>query len=276
GGEPEGALPAAVAVELVHNASLIHDDIMDGDTTRRHLPTVWARHGVPNAILAGDALFALAFEALTAQRDREDPEAESRVSAAVDHLARTLRHLMAGQSHDMRFQGQSSPSLSACLEMIEGKTGVLLGCACRLGALSAAAPDSWVDGFERFGVHLGVAFQLIDDMLGIWGDPVVTGKPVGSDLRSRKKSAPIVAALVGGGPASARLAELYHSPDPFTEPELTLAAELVEEAGGRSWARGEAARRVEESWNCLAGVDMPDHARQDLQDLTNALLNRKH
>ncbi|MEU8266525.1 polyprenyl synthetase family protein [Sphaerisporangium sp. NPDC049002] len=267
GGRLQDAVAGAAAVELVHNASLIHDDIMDGDHERRHLPTVWARFGVPMAILAGDALFSLAFEALASP---ERPESR----AASHHLARTLRDLMAGQSHDLGFERRQKPSIAACLDMIEGKTGALLGCACRLGALSASAPPAWEDGFERFGTHLGVAFQLVDDLLGIWGDPQVTGKPVGSDLQARKKSAPIVAALTGDSGASRRLAELYGSPEPFHTDELVLAAELIDQAGGRAWARTEARRRIDAAWACVDDIDMPGDARLDLEELTALLVDR--
>ncbi|WP_344951975.1 polyprenyl synthetase family protein [Sphaerisporangium flaviroseum] len=268
GGDPVDAVSGAVAVELVHNASLIHDDIMDGDLERRHRRTVWARYGTPMAILAGDALFTLAFEAVSAL---ERPESRT----ACHHLALTLRELMAGQSRDLGFERRGVPSITACLTMIEGKTGSLLGCACRLGTLVAATPPSWGDRFERFGLHLGVAFQLVDDLLGIWGDPRVTGKPVGADLQARKKSAPIVAALTAESPASRRLAELYATPGPFEADELALVAELVDQAGGRAWAREEARRRIETAWDCLVGIDVADDARMGLEELAALLIDRE-
>ncbi|MCG5217682.1 polyprenyl synthetase family protein [Streptosporangium sp. KLBMP 9127] len=268
GGSLTDAVAGTVAVELIHNASLIHDDVMDGDTERRHQATVWARYGVPMAVLAGDALFGLAFEVLSTP---ERPES----MAASHHLARTLRHLTAGQCDDLRFERLGVRPITACLRMIEGKTGALLGCACRLGTLSAAVPTAWSDGFERFGVHLGVAFQLVDDLLGLWGDPLVTGKPVGSDLQARKKSAPVVAALTAGCAASRRLADLYETSGPLEMDELHLAASLVEEAGGRSWARTEAQRRIDTAWECVAGVDIADEARHDLEELTTLLLDRE-
>ncbi|MFC7385363.1 polyprenyl synthetase family protein [Sphaerisporangium rhizosphaerae] len=265
GGELVDAVPAAVAVELVHNASLVHDDIMDGDRERRHRPTVWARYGIPMAILAGDAMFALAFEALGTPERRP----------ADHHLARTLRELMAGQSRDLRFERLGAPSIGECIDMIEGKTGALLGSACRLGALYGSAPTPVAEAFGRFGLDLGVAFQLLDDLLGIWGDPKATGKPVGSDLQARKKSAPVVAALTAGRAASRRLAELYQTSGPFETGQLVLAAELIDAAGGRAWAREEARRRIDAAWQHLAAVDIPGEARNDLEELTTFLIDRE-
>ncbi|GII77558.1 (2E,6E)-farnesyl diphosphate synthase [Sphaerisporangium rufum] len=268
GGDPAAAVPAAVAVEFTHNASLIHDDIMDGDRERRHRPTVWARYGVPMAVLAGDTLFGLAFEVLTAPDAGLPPD-------ACRHLARTLRHLMAGQCHDLRFAETETPPIDACLAMMEGKTGALLGCACRLGALSADAPAGWDERFHEFGTHLGVAFQLVDDLLGIWGDPLLTGKPVGADLRARKRSAPVVAALSAPGAASGRLARLYAAPGPLDGGALELAAALVEEAGGRAFAAAEARRRIDMAWERLVSLDIPADARAELEQLTAQLADRR-
>ncbi|MGA4880127.1 polyprenyl synthetase family protein [Streptomyces lydicamycinicus] len=124
-----------------------------------------------------------------------------------------------------------------------GKTPSLLAAACALGALAARAQAERVDALRQFGRHLGLAFQLVDDLLGIWGDTAVTGKPVGSDLRSRKKSLPVVAALAGGTSAGDRLAALYHRAEPLGDGEIRTAARLIEEAGGRRWAQEEAERQ---------------------------------
>ncbi|MER5303801.1 polyprenyl synthetase family protein [Streptomyces lasiicapitis] len=287
GGEAADALPAGAAIELLHNASLIHDDIMDGDRVRRHRPTTWVRFGVPRAILAGDALIALGFETLA---DRRHPA----TAASIADLARTLRRLAIGQGDDLRFEREREVGVEECLAMLGGKTGALLGCACRLGAAHGAAhgaeyaakygadygaeygavPMAWLDRFEAFGDHLGVAFQLIDDVLGIWGDPAVTGKPVGSDLRARKKSAPVVAALKAGTAASARLDRLYATPGDLTDHQVAVLTGLVEEAGGRTWTLAEADRRIAAAWELLDPLDLDPVARQGLVDLTTALTAR--
>jgi geranylgeranyl diphosphate synthase type I len=265
-GRSADVVPAAAAIELLHNASLIHDDIMDGDRERRHRPTVWARYGVPAAILAGDALIALAFEVLTSHRHPASAEA-----TAV--LSRSLRQLARGQDSDLRFTTLATVDPAECLTMIAGKAGALVGCACRLGVAYSPGPPDLVDRFERFGVHLGVALQLVDDVLGIWGDSAVTGKPAGSDLLARKKTAPVVAALAAGTAASARLAGLYARPDPV---DVSLLAELVEAAGGRTWALAEADRQVSAAWDLLDGLGLDPVARSGLVSLTGALMNRDY
>jgi geranylgeranyl diphosphate synthase, type I len=265
GGRPADVVPAGAAIELLHNGSLIHDDIMDGDRERRHRPTVWARFGVPAAILAGDALIALGFEVLASHRHPATAH-----STAV--LARTLRLMARGQDSDLRFERQSTVDLNECLAMMAGKTGTLLGCACRLGAAYSAGPADWADRFERFGVHLGVAFQLLDDMLGIWGDPAVTGKAIGSDLRARKKSAPVAATLAAGSP---HFAARYASPDPLTDDDVALLTELIEQAGGREWTMAEAHRQVTAAWDLLDGLDLDGPARSSLATLTSTLMSRR-
>jgi geranylgeranyl diphosphate synthase type I len=268
GGRPEDALPACAAIELLHNASLIHDDIMDGDEERRHRPTVWAKFGEPMAILAGDALIALGFEAIAGY---QHPAAAR--STAV--LAATLRKLAVGQELDLRFESEATVSVDECLAMMGGKTGVLLGCSCRLGAAYASAPAEWSVRFERFGYHLGIAFQLVDDLLGIWGDPRVTGKPVGSDLHARKKSAPVVAALTTTTTEARRIAERYTNPRPLTGDEVTELADVIDEAGGRAWTRAEADRQVSLAWDLVDGLDLDQSARSHLASLTTALMERE-
>ncbi|HZB32426.1 MAG TPA: polyprenyl synthetase family protein [Streptosporangiaceae bacterium] len=265
GGSAADALGGALAVEFVHNASLIHDDIMDGDPERRGRPAVWRRFGVPMAILAGDALLGLAFEALA----RWDRAGET----AIHDLARTVRRLCDGQSSDLCHDVLSGRSMSDYLRMIEGKTGVLLGLACRLGAMASAGPPAWLDKFEQFGVHLGVAFQLVDDTLGIWGDPALTGKPHGSDLRGRKKSAPVLAALAANNIHSRRLAELLARG--VGDDDLGYCAELIASAGGRRWVRLETRRRVEAAWDSLARVDMDPMVRDELVKLVDFLVTRE-
>jgi geranylgeranyl diphosphate synthase type I len=268
GGSALDALPAATAVELIHNASLIHDDIMDGDESRRHRPTVWKQYGVAQAILAGDALIGLAFESLTT-----DAPAAHAGAAAAD-LARAVRSLAIGQNADLRYEGSTSTTTTECLALITGKTGALLGVAGRLGARLGGARPDWLDPFAAFGTNLGVAFQLVDDLLGIWGDPAMTGKPVGSDLRARKNSAPVTAALDAGGAAADRLAELYRSPAPMTDADVAEARALVEHAGGRAWTVGECRRHVVLAWEALDGVPLDPAARDGLHDLADYVVAR--
>ncbi|MEV6729155.1 MULTISPECIES: family 2 encapsulin nanocompartment cargo protein polyprenyl transferase [unclassified Streptomyces] len=231
----EGAVRAAVAVELAHNFTLLHDDVIDKDTKRRGRPTAWTVFGVPDAIITGDAMMALALRLLA-----EDPHPASVQASA--RLAACVIELCAGQQADCAFEQRPYVSLDECLTMATAKTGALLGCACALGALYAGAGPDEVDAMDAFGREAGLAFQLIDDLIGIWGDPGHTGKPAGADLIARKKSLPVVAALTSGTAAGEELAALYAGP--MAEDDVRKAADAVDRAGGRDWAQAHAADRM--------------------------------
>ena len=262
GAEAERALDAAVAVELVHNFSLLHDDVMDGDTLRRHRPTVWAVFGKPVAILVGDALLVQAFAMLA-------PAAGS-----IGVLAGALQELVQGQAQDLAFEGRTDVSLAECIEMAGGKTAALLRCAAELGASHGGGSPASVRALARCAWHLGMAFQLRDDLLGIWGDPRVTGKPNLADLRVGKKSLPVVAALASGGSATRRLAELYLRPEPLSGAELLAAADLVDQAGGRAWAKAEARRQIDAALVSLAAAEPSPKAAAKLAALAQAVIQR--
>ncbi|MFH9587336.1 family 2 encapsulin nanocompartment cargo protein polyprenyl transferase [Streptomyces luteogriseus] len=252
-GGPEaraGAARAAAAVELVHNFTLLHDDVMDRDATRRHRPTAWTVFGDADAILAGDTLQALALRLLA-----QDPHPASPAAAA--RLADCVIELCAGQHADTALErcAPAEVTLDGVLAMAEAKTGALLGSACAIGGLYAGASDGEVEALDAFGREAGLAFQLIDDVIGIWGDPSRTGKPVGADLAARKKSLPVVAAFASGTPAAAELAGLYARPS--DEGDLDHIALTVERAGGRDWAQGEAADRMARAMQQLARA-VPD------------------
>ncbi|WP_030207383.1 family 2 encapsulin nanocompartment cargo protein polyprenyl transferase [Streptomyces bikiniensis] len=253
GAEEAGAVKAAVAVELAHNFTLLHDDIVDGDPTRRHRPTAWTVFGIPDALIAGDAMSALALRLLA-----EDPHPAS--AAASARLAACVIELCAGQQTDCAFEqrGPREISLDECTAMAVAKTGALLGCACALGALYAGADEEEVAAMDAFGREAGLAFQLIDDLIGIWGDPERTGKPAGADLTAHKKSLPVVAALTSGTPAGEELAELYSRPL-HDVAEVRAAADAVERAGGRDWAQVQAAEHMGRAVEHLARA-VPDLA----------------
>jgi geranylgeranyl diphosphate synthase type I len=274
----QAAVDAAVAVELVHDFSLLHDDVMDGDLTRRHRAAAWAVFGVGRAILAGDALLALAMDVLTGDQGRDgglDAGACARAGSARV-LSGTLLELCRGQSADLAFENRGDVTLTECLAMAERKTGALLGAACQLGALAGGADHRAAELYRTFGRHIGVAFQLVDDVLGIWGDPAVTGKPAGNDLAARKKSLPVVAALTSGGQAACHLARLYQREDAFDEAAVAHAAELVEMAGGRVWALAEAERRIQAAREALAGARPEPNAEADLHVLADLITRRNH
>ena len=261
GADPVTALPAAVAVELTHDFSLLHDDIMDRDTLRRGRPSAWCVFGTGPVILAGDMLLALAY----------DMVADGALSQV---LASAVLALACGQSDDLVFTRDPGITLERCEAMAAAKTGALLGAACELGARSAGADGATSRLLRQFGQEVGSAYQLADDLLGIYGDPQVTGKPVGADLAARKMSLPVVAALQSGTRAGADLAGLYFADQPMDVDSVTRAAMLVELAGGRDWARAELAARTEAAITSVTTADLDPAGIADLCTLADHLTLR--
>ncbi len=268
GGASADGIPSAVAVELIHNFSLLHDDVMDRDLERRHRPTGWAAFGEGQAILAGNAMLTAAVEVLV-----RDGEAGAR---ALPCLLESTQWLISGQSDDLLFESSDAVTLDDVLRMEAGKTGALLSCAACIGALSVQAPASVVDALAGYGLDLGMAFQLVDDILGITGDPAVTGKSASSDVRTGKRSAPVVAALTGGTEASRRLAALLVDGPPTTDEDVALAAKLIEEAGGIEWAANEADTRLVSALQRLEGLPIPPRPAAELAQLGRYVVNRDH
>jgi geranylgeranyl diphosphate synthase type I len=190
-------------------------------------------------------------------------------------LSAAVQRLIAGQGADLAFEDRAEVSLSECLTMAGDKTAALMACACSIGAIQIGAPPELAMGLAGFGAHAGLAFQLTDDLLGIWGAPEVTGKPVQSDLRARKKSLPVVAALAAETAASAKLAELLRREDPLSEADLEFAAGLVEEAGGRSWTQAEAATQLAAAHRCLTETPMPDEVRAEFAGIAEFITARQ-
>jgi geranylgeranyl diphosphate synthase type I len=256
---------AAVVVELVHNFSLLHDDVMDQDVTRRHRPTAWTVFGVSQAILTGDALLTAAFDVLA---DSENGPAGARM------LSRALMRLVDGQGADVAFERRADVGLAECVTMAGNKTAALLGCACALGALTGGGSDEQIDELRQFGEHLGLAFQLVDDLLGIWGDPAVTGKPVYSDLAGRKKSLPVVAALGSGSPVARDLAALYHADVLPSDVDLVRVAELVRAAGGQEWAKARSDDEIALALRHLRAARPSPRAAAELRTLATLIIRR--
>ncbi|MEU6859673.1 polyprenyl synthetase family protein [Glycomyces sp. NPDC046736] len=266
-GDWRQAVPAAVAVEMIHNFSLIHDDIIDRDGVRRHRPTAWKVYGVNDAILVGDALHALAFE-VVAEAGGE------KATLGTGLLAQTVRALIEGQLADTRFEDRERVDLAECEAMSEAKTASLMGCATALGALFGGGSREQVDALQGFGFRLGLAFQHVDDLLGIWGDPAVTGKAVYSDLRNRKKSLPVTAALGSGHRDADELARLYRAETQLDETALRRAADLVEACGGRIASQQAAAALTEAAANRLAAEPFHDEAVAELTALAASTVGR--
>ncbi|MBW1601990.1 polyprenyl synthetase family protein [Streptomyces sp. JJ66] len=276
GAGPKTGIPGAVAVELVHNFSLLHDDLMDGDEQRRHRDTVWKVHGPAQAVLAGDALFALAGEILLELGTAD-------AARATRRLTRATRALIDGQAQDISYEHRERVTVEECLEMEGNKTGALLACSASIGAVLAGADDPTADALGAYGHHLGLAFQAVDDLLGIWGDPQATGKQTWSDLRKRKKSLPVVAALGGGGAAARQLGELLTADakkpqaevDDFDEAQFATRAALIEEAGGRDWTAAESRRQHGAAVRAVSTVAMPSAVRAQFLALADFVVDRQ-
>ncbi|SRR5579884_262403 len=274
GDEPE-VLDAACAVELIHNFSLLHDDIMDEDRTRHHRPTAWTVYGVNQSLLAGCALHTLAFEVL----------AKRGAVAAQEALTASVQVLIAGQSDDLYLADRQDVTVEQCIAMEAGKTASLLSASASLGAIAwYGARGELIEGSDaaartallaEYGHHVGMAFQLVDDMLGIWGDEGRTGKPVAADLRARKRSAPVVAALTSGTREGERLAALLATPGELPEEDVALAAKLVEESGGRAWCRERADLHTNEALARLDRLAAQPETFGDLTEVTRFLLRRE-
>ena len=271
GGEPASALPAAAAIELLHNFSLIHDDIEDGDEMRRHRPTVWKLWGVPLAINAGDALFTLAFAAIQQVVRRGVPATTA--MSALQLFTQTCLALTEGQYLDMSFEKRDDVTAAEYMRMIQGKTAALIGASTAIGALLGGATADQAQHLQAFGQAAGLAFQIQDDILGIWGDPAVTGKAAGNDILRRKKSLPMLYTLTHDH-VGEQFETLLDDPT-FTAEQLPQALHLLDQAGARAYA--EAAVRAEHERSRLAlrqalGAEV---AESMLWGLAESLLNRQ-
>ncbi len=265
GGDEQVGVVGAVAMELVHNYSLIHDDIIDGDVERRHRRTLWAEFGVGPAIIVGDAMSILAFQLLL-----EDPT-DARVRAA-GLLGEATQAMITGQAEDMASELRSSLSVEECLRMEAGKTGALLSCSASIGAVLAEAPTSMVDALADYGSHLGVAFQAVDDVLGIWGESSVTGKPVGSDLRQHKKSLPISIATERGVDVYGSLASPFGQD--LTEKEVAGALALLEECGARQETMAIGATHLRLALEALDQAPLASGPRRELAAIASFVIER--
>jgi len=268
GGDWEQALPAGAAIELTHNFSLIHDDIEDQDETRRGRPTVWALWGEAQGINTGDTLFALAQLTLLRLSDRGVPLPV--VVAAMRLLNRTCVAITGGQYLDIGFESRTDVSIADYLAMIERKTAALVACACEMGTLIAAAPDPQRERLRSFGRHIGLAFQMRDDILGIWGESAITGKPIGADIARRKKSLPILHGLARSEKLRALLAQ-----ESLSEADAHHATELLQETNSREYAERLAQEHHAQALAALEEANPQGPAAQALRELAQMLLTRE-
>lgn len=231
---------AAAQVELVHNFSLVHDDIMDGDKTRRHRETVWSAYGRPAGILVGDALLGLGLATTPSQRHGGEAE-----------LVRAVQELIHGQFLDLEFEGRVDIDLPTCLQMAELKTAALTSAACALGGHAGDGRAEDIAALRTYGRHFGLAFQLADDVLGIVGSSDVTGKAEKNDLWRRKRSLPVVYALTQQGKAAERLRFLYAQQD-WNGENVVEAKDILTGLGAVDWAHRQAASHAASAVDALS------------------------
>lgn len=264
--DPGEALAGAAAVELVHNWSLVHDDVIDGDQRRRDQATAWSLFGEGRAILAGDALLNLAWQFLLEAPSSQRMEALGLLNDAVLELLR-------GQQADLSLEHRLDVAVAECLEMSTAKTAALMGCSTAIGALLTGAPAHLVDGLASFGRHLGLAFQGADDLLGIWGEPATTGKPIGNDLRQRKKTLPVVFTLCGDDPDRERLRRVL-SGEHVGEREVAQATEALERSGARQWVTDLVERQMGLALGAVEPLPIPGDVYAELDELARFVVMR--
>ncbi|MBI3243477.1 MAG: polyprenyl synthetase family protein [Chloroflexi bacterium] len=269
GGDWQKALPFAAAVELIHNFSLVHDDIQDESQLRRGRATAWKLWGTPQAINAGDALFTYAH--LAAQRARLRDLDPAIALEALQLLDTTCLHLTQGQHHDMAFETRGNITANDYLQMIEGKTASLIATAAECGALAAAQPPAARARYREFGRHLGLAFQIRDDILGIWGDSSITGKSAATDILTRKKTLPVLVGL----DRNPGLRTAYR---PESEGGAAVAdiVAALEACGARAFSEEKEKRHADLALASLAAARPVGEAGQAIKELTLQLLGREN
>lgn len=266
GGDWQIALPAASAVELLHNFSLIHDDIEDKSNLRRGRPTLWKQVGIPQAINAGDAMFSIANLAILDLKKQCPPDVTLQ---ALEVFQNTCLHLTTGQYLDMDYETRDRITLDDYWPMIGGKTAALITASTKMGAIIAGAEPPVIESFAEYGKNLGLAFQVLDDYLGIWGDESVTGKSVSSDLLEGKKSLPVIYGLSKNGAFAKRWAR-----GPVTEDEVSVFANQLASEGGQLFTQTEADQLTEKALRALKSANPGEKPGDALLQLTYLLLYR--
>lgn len=261
------ATPAAAAVELMHNFSLVHDDIQDNSPKRRGRAAVWKLWGAPMAINAGDALFALSNQAIM---DLSEHFPAETVTKAAIVLHNTCLDLTRGQFLDMSYEGRNDLKVEDYWPMITGKTAALLSACCHIGSILGGADEGKQDAYRSFGHALGLAFQVQDDILGIWGDEALTGKSAASDLLEGKKSLPVLHALSKGGIFAERWARGAIQPDEVEEMMQILASE-----GSYEYTHGMSRQMTTLALDSLREADPAGEAGEALMELANKLIKRE-
>ena len=267
GGDWRKALPAAASLELMHNFSLIHDDIQDKSPTRRGKPTVWVKWGEPLAINAGDAMLTLSALALR-RLNTHFSSAEVMQISNITHSA--CLNLTRGQFLDISFESRAAVSLEEYLEMINGKTCALLAAALEIGARLGGANEKDCLNLQNCGSLLGQAYQIQDDWLGIWGDDALTGKSNQSDLITRKKTFPILSGLA----KKQSFFKIWSKNDTITPMQISMLVKALESDGVKAETEAKMESLYSHTQTVLNSLDFPEEQMSPLRSLINRLMNR--
>jgi len=272
GGDWRDALPAAAALELIHNFSLVHDDIQDGDETRRGTPTLWHLWGVPTALTAGNAMRVIADHtagALTAGGTTPDV-----AQGTVAELTRRYLEMIEGQYLDLSFEAAERVSVDDYLDMIGRKTGALLESAMHMGALVATGDHVTASGFGECGMRLGLAFQVRDDWLGVWGDPAFTGKAVGADIRRKKKSLPAVYLFDNASDEERPWLEETYRAEEIEGERLDGVMAMLERLGGNAYVQRIAEEQARQAIAAVDTLAIPEESKQLLRAVAEFFATR--
>ncbi len=278
-GEYRPALPVAAAIEIIHNFSLLHDDIEDNDVERRGRPTAWTIWGQPLVINIGDYVNLMAYRSLHLLDPTEIPV--ERILEMHRLLNDASIRLTEGQDADIRFETMPDVSTEMYLEMVYKKTGVLVECAILSGAKLATTDPDIIQNYSDFAQNIGLAFQIRDDVLGIWGDSAETGKSSQNDIRKKKKTLPILYTLAEvSGDRKEKLKAYYAQPDPLSDEQIEFVRECLEWADARHYAQGVAEEYRQKSFDALDRIEKitlgSAQARSELKLIAEFLINRSY
>lgn len=268
--DPERILPSAIALETYHNYTLLHDDLMDNADVRRGNPTVHKKWDANTAILSGDSMLVLAY-----QRMAECPV--EKLKPVLDLFTETALEIGEGQQYDMEFETRNDVHEDEYIEMIRLKTSVLLACALKMGAILADASEADAENLYKFGEQIGLAFQLQDDYLDVYGDPAVFGKAIGGDIMCNKKTYMLINAF--NKAIKEQRAELTHwvnAEDPDPKEKIAAVTDLYNKIGIRQLAEAKIQHYFDESRKYLAAVDVPEERKAELKAYTDKMMHREY
>ena len=268
GGKTSNAMPAASAVEMVHNFTLVHDDIMDNDEMRHGVPTVHKKFGMSVAILAGDVLFSKAYQIIS--NSKLSPNATNQITS---RLAKACVEVCEGQLFDIKMAEEKRiPTQSEYIKMIGKKTAALFDVSCSMGAICATNKPQDISNLSSFGKNLGIAFQITDDLIGVMGDPKITKKPVGNDLREGKKSLPILMAINSAKGKNKKIILKAFGNPKASKSDLSNAVEVIRSLGIEENVRNQALKYAEDAEKSLGKYS--GQAKKELIDLLDFVVKR--